>query len=129
MVGVGTTVEDGGGGGGTGVDVGAGGGGGGTGVDVGAGVAVGIRIGGGGGGGVGDGVAVGVGIGTDVAVGVEGTGVYLSRLSTQPVATTRTIASVSSDGLDTNSHLRETSRALAVIILLLLVDCREVTTE
>ena len=112
MVGVGTTVEDG---------VGVGG----TGVDVGAGVAVGIRIGVG----VGDDVAVGVGIGTDVAVGVEGTGVYLSRLSTQPVATTRTIASVSSDGLDTNSHLRETSRALAVIILLLLVDCREVTTE
>lgn len=114
-VGVGATV-------GVGVTVGVGG----TGVAVGAGVDVGVGVSGTGVGGIG--VAVDVGIGTDVAVGVEGTGVYLSRLSTHPVAATRTNTSVNSADLNTNSLFKEISRAAAVIILLLLVDCREVAT-
>ena len=94
-VGVGVTV-------GAGVAVGIGVGG--TGVDVGDGVAVGTAVGGTGVGGTG--VATGVGLGTDVAVGVEGTGVYLSRLSTHPVAAIRTIPSANNAGLDTNNPLR-----------------------
>jgi hypothetical protein len=117
--------------GGTGVDVGdgvaVGTGVGGTGVDVGDGVAVGTDVGGTGVGGIG--VEIGVGTGTDVAVGGEGTGVYLSRLSTHPVAATRTIPSANSAGLDANSPLREISRASPIIIPLLLVDCREVAKE
>ena len=116
-VGVGATV-------GTGVAVGTGVGG--TGVGVGDGVSVGTgvdgtRV-------DGTGVAVGVGLGTDVAVGVGGTGVYLSRLSTHPVVATRTIPSTKSNALEANSPLAEISRTSAVIILLLLVDYREVAT-
>jgi hypothetical protein len=86
-------------------------------------------VGGTGMGGTGVAIGVGVGLGTDVAVGVEGTGVYLSRLSTHPVAATRTIPSANSAGLDTNKPLRKISRASPIIILLLLVDCREVAKE
>ena len=117
-VGVATTVGD-----GVAVGIGVGG----SGVDVGDGAVVGNGVGGTGVGGTV--VATGVGLGTDVAVGVEGTGVYLSRLSTHPVAATRTIPSAKSASLKTNSPLREISRALAIVILLLLVYCREVVTE
>ena len=120
-VGVGATVGD-------GVAVGIGGGG--TGVGVADGIAVGMGVGGTAVD-VGRSVALGVGLGISigVAVGVEGTGVSRSRLSTHPVAPIRTIPSANSAGLDANSPLREISRASAIIILLLLVDCRAVATE
>jgi hypothetical protein len=98
-VGVGVTVGD-----GVAVGIGVGG----TGVDVGDGVAVGIAVGiavGGTGVGV-TGVATGVGLATGVTVGVEGTGMYLSRLSTHPVAAIRTIPSAYNAGLNTNNPLR-----------------------
>jgi hypothetical protein len=124
LVGIGTAVGVGGATVGDGVAVGIGVAG--TGVDVGDGGAVGDGVGGSD---VGATVVVAVGTGTDVAVGVKGTGVYLSRLSTHPVAATRIIPSANNAGLDANNPLREIRRASAIIILLLLVDCREVAIE